>query len=199
MMHSSTLQDFLNDLQKRVAGDLRTDSYSRMLYSTDASNYQVMPYGVLIPKTVEDMQAAVELAAQYRVPLLPRAAGTSLAGQAVNEALVIDASRHLDRVLEVNPEEHWVRVQPGVVLDELNLQLKPLGLQFGPDPASSNRAAMGGVVGNNATGSHSILYGMSADHVLETTVILSDGSQSLIWPDRTGGTGPHQQRSRAGR
>jgi FAD/FMN-containing dehydrogenase/Fe-S oxidoreductase len=178
----SAVQDFLNDLDKRVAGDLRTDVYNRILYSTDASIYQVMPYGVLLPKTVEDVHAAVELAAQYRVPILPRAAGSSLAGQAVNEALVIDTTRHLNQVLEVNPEERWVRVQPGLVLDELNLYLQLMGLQFGPDPASSNRAAMGGIVSNNSTGAHSILYGMTADHVLETNVILSDGTYTTFGP-----------------
>ncbi|HXV99357.1 MAG TPA: FAD-binding oxidoreductase, partial [Anaerolineae bacterium] len=125
------LPDFLHDLQKRITGELRTDAYSRILYSTDASNYRVMPHGVLIPKTIDDVQAALELAAKYRLPILPRAGGTSLAGQAVNEALIIDVSRHLDQVLEINAEEHWVRVQPGVVLDELNAQLKPLGLHFG--------------------------------------------------------------------
>ena len=182
MQPTGAIQDFLHDLQARVAGDLRTDPYTRVLYSTDASIYQVIPYGVLIPKTVEDVHAAVELAAQYRLPILPRTAGSSLAGQAVNEALVIDLSRHLDQILEVNVEEHWVRVQPGVVLDELNLHLRPLGLQFGPDPASSNRAAMGGIVSNNSTGAHSILYGMTADHVLETRVILSDGSTATFGP-----------------
>ena len=149
-----------------------------MLYSTDASLYQVMPYGVLIPKTVDDLQAAVELAARYKVPLLPRTGGSSLAGQAVNEALVIDMTTHLDQILEVNAEEKWVRVQPGVVLDTLNLHLRTLGLQFGPDPASSNRAALGGIVANNSTGSHSIMYGMTADHLLETDVILADGSSA---------------------
>lgn len=182
MAQAQAIQDFLHDLQKRVAGDLRSDDYSRILYSTDASIYQVMPYAVLIPKTMEDVHAAVELAAQYRLPILPRTAGSSLAGQAVNEALVIDMSRHLDQILEVNTEEHWVRVQPGVVLDELNLHLTPLGLKFGPDPASSERAAMGGVVANNSTGAHSILYGMTADHVLETNVILSDGSRATFGP-----------------
>jgi FAD/FMN-containing dehydrogenase len=102
MIQPSSLPDFANALQPRLNGELRTDDYSRMLYSTDASSYQVMPYGVLIPKTIEDIQAAVELAAKYKVPILPRAAGSSLAGQAVNEALVIDVSRHLDRVLEIN-------------------------------------------------------------------------------------------------
>jgi FAD/FMN-containing dehydrogenase/Fe-S oxidoreductase len=196
MKHNPTnLPDFFNDLQKRITGHLCTDTYSRILYSTDASNYQVMPYGVLIPKTVEDIQAAVELAAKYGVPILPRAAGSSLAGQAVNEAVVIDVSRYLDRVVEINAEEQWVRVQPGVVLDELNLQLKPRGLQFGPDPASSNRAAMGGIVGNNASGSHSILYGMTADHVLASRVILSDGSQAHFGPVEAAALAHYQQRA----
>jgi len=141
MPETGAIQDYLNDLGKRIAGELRTDTYSRVLYSTDASIYQVMPYGVLIPKTMEDVHAAVELAAHYRVPILPRTGGSSLAGQAVNEALIIDMSRHLDQILEVNAEERWVRVQPGMVLDELNLHLRPMGLKFGPDPASSERAA----------------------------------------------------------
>jgi FAD/FMN-containing dehydrogenase/Fe-S oxidoreductase len=172
------LPDFLNELQKRTNGDLRTDEYSRMFYSTDASLYQVMPHGVLIPKTVDDVQAAVELAAKYKIPILPRTGGSSLAGQAVNEALVIDFTTYLDQILEVNQEEKWVHVEPGVVLDQLNLHLRPLGLQFGPDPASSNRAALGGIVANNSTGSHSIMYGMTADHLLETDVILADGSST---------------------
>ncbi|MCI0397934.1 MAG: FAD-binding protein, partial [Chloroflexi bacterium] len=182
---TAQLTDFLNDLQKHVAGELRTDDYSRVLYSTDASIFQVMPTGVLIPRTVEDVQAAVSLAAQYKAPILPRTAGSSLAGQATNQALVIDMSRHLDQVLELNPEEQWVRVQPGIVLDELNVYLQPYGLQFGPDPASSNRACLGGIVSNNSTGSHSILYGMTADHVLEANVILSDGSTTHFGPLET--------------
>jgi FAD/FMN-containing dehydrogenase/Fe-S oxidoreductase len=152
------------------------------LYSTDASLYQVMPYGVLIPRHAEDMQAAVELGAKHRMALLVRAGGSSLAGQAVNAALVMDTSRYLDQVLELNVEEGWVRVQPGVVLDSLNNVLRTHGLQFGPDPASSNRACLGGIVSNNATGSHSILYGMTADHVLEMQAILDDGSYAQLRP-----------------
>ena len=182
MTQSDAIADFLAELKKRVGGDLRTDRYNRTLYSTDASIYQVMPYGVLFPKTVEDVQAAVELAASYQLPILPRAGGSSLAGQAVNEALIMDMTHHLNQVIEVNPEEKWVRVQPGLVLDQLNLQLQPTGLQFGPDPASGSRAAMGGVIGNNSSGSHSIMYGMSADHVLETNVILSDGTMAAFKP-----------------
>jgi len=176
------IETYLNELSRRVSGALRADDYSRMLYSTDASIYQVQPYGVLIPQNVEDVFAAVELAAEHKMPLLPRAAGSSLVGQAVNEALVIDFTRHLDQVLKLNVEEQWVRVQPGIVLDELNAYLKPHGLQFGPDPASSNRAAMGGIVSNNSTGSHSIVYGMTADHLLESSVILSDGSSAHFAP-----------------
>ncbi len=197
MSKPSRLADFLAELDKQVAGDLRTDRMSRILYSTDASIYQVMPHGVLIPQTVEDLFAAVELAAKYEVPLLPRTGGTSLAGQTVNEALVIDLSRHLDHILEVNAEERWVRVQPGVVLDDLNLHLRPYRLQFGPDPASSNRAAMGGIVSNNSTGAHSILYGMTADHLLETNVILNDGSSAHFRPLETAELA--QARERSGR
>jgi len=178
LLTETGLSDFLAELEKRVLGELRTDEISRILYSTDASIYQVMPHGVLIPKTEDDMQAAVELASKYKIPVLPRASGTSLAGQAVNQALVIDSTPYLNQILEINTEEKWVRVQPGVVLDKLNQQLHPLGLKFGPDPASSNRAAIGGIIANNSTGSHSILYGMSADHVLETSVILADGSNT---------------------
>jgi FAD/FMN-containing dehydrogenase/Fe-S oxidoreductase len=182
MRNDSVIQEFLHDLQKRVTGDLRTDNYTRTLYSTDASIYQVMPYGVLIPKTPEDIHAAVECAAKHHVPVLARCSGSSLEGQAINEALIIDVTRHLNQILEINTEEKWVRTQPGIVLDELNLRLRSTGLQFGPDPASSNRAAVGGIVSNNSTGSHSIMYGMTADHVLEAKVILSDGSIAYFEP-----------------
>lgn len=178
----TAIADFIAALRSQVAGDLRTDLYSRTLYSTDASLYQVMPHGVLIPRHVDDLQAAVATAARYNVALLPRAGGSSLAGQAVNAALVMDTSRHLDALLELNVEEQWVRVQPGIVLDTLNAAVRPHGLQFGPDPASSNRACLGGIVSNNATGSHSILYGMAVDHVLEMKVVLSDGSTATFGP-----------------
>jgi FAD/FMN-containing dehydrogenase/Fe-S oxidoreductase len=182
MSDHSSIPDFLNDLSRRVSGELRSDQVSRILYSTDASIYQVMPHGVLLPHNAEDLQAAVEMAVKYQVPLLPRTAGSSLAGQAVNEALIMDMSRHMDQVLELNVEEQWVRVQPGIVLDQLNRYLQPYGLQFGPDPASSNRAAMGGIVSNNSTGSHSIMYGMTVDHLLSANVILNDGSTAVFAP-----------------
>lgn len=178
----SQLFDFVNELQKRISGDLRTDEMSRILYSTDASIYQELPHGVLIPKTTDDVQAAVELAAKYHVPILARTAGSSLAGQAVNAALVIDFTRHLDQILDVNVKERQVRVQPGVVFDQMNAHLRQHGLQFGPDPASGNRAGLGGIVSNNSTGSHSIKYGMAADHVLGATIILNDGSTANLAP-----------------
>ena len=177
-----SINDFFEELKSTVQGEVRTDAYSRIFYSTDASIYQVMPLGVLIPRTIEDVHQALLLAGAYQVPVLARTSGSSLAGQAINRALIIDFTRHLDRILEVNPEERWVRVQPGVVLDALNAHLKPYGLQYGPDPASSNRAAMGGIVSNNSTGAHSILYGMTVEHVLEMDVILADGSMVHFQP-----------------
>lgn len=168
--------DFIHDLKKRFNGDVRLDAASKVLYSTDASAYQIEPLGVAIPKTQEDLQAAVELAAKYNIPILPRGSGSSLAGQAIGAALILDCSRYLDAILAVDPETQSAMVEPGVILANLNRAAARYGLMFGPDPASAERATLGGVIGNNATGAHSILYGMSADHLLEADVVLSDGS-----------------------
>ncbi|MEN9561942.1 MAG: hypothetical protein RIR73_186, partial [Chloroflexota bacterium] len=168
--------EFIHDLKKRFTGDLRLDSASKVLYSTDASSYQIEPLGVAIPKTQEDLHAAVELAAKYQIPILPRGSGSSLAGQAIGAALILDCSRYLDSIIEINPESQSAIMEPGVILANLNRAAAKHGLTFGPDPASAERATMGGVIGNNATGAHSILYGMSADHLLEADVVLSDGS-----------------------
>ena len=176
------LTDFLRALKRESQGEVRTDEYSRVLYSTDASIYSVMPHGVFFPASKDDVHMAVTLAAKFGVPILPRTGGSSLAGQAVSEAVVMDFTRHLNRILEVNEAEGWVRAEPGLVLDQLNNSIAPTGLQFGPDPASSNRAALGGIVSNNSTGSHSICYGMTADHVLNMNVVLSDGSQAYLGP-----------------
>jgi FAD/FMN-containing dehydrogenase/Fe-S oxidoreductase len=172
--------DFIHDLKKRFTGDLRLDTASRVLYSTDASVYQIEPLGVAIPKNQDDLQAAVELAAKYKIPILPRGSGSSLAGQAIGAALILDCSRYLDSIIEIDPETHSAIVEPGVVLATLSRAASKHGLMFGPDPASAERATMGGVIGNNATGAHSILYGMSADHVLEADVILGDGSLAVF-------------------
>ncbi len=168
--------EFLYELHKHFTGDIRTDIASRILYSTDASMYQIEPLGVAVPKNQDDLQSAVELAAKYKTPILPRGSGSSLGGQAIGEALILDCSRYLTSILEINPEEHYAIVEPGVILSDLNRAVAKHGLMFGPDPASAERATMGGVIGNNATGAHSILYGMSADHLLEAEVVLSDGS-----------------------
>ncbi len=163
------------ELSARIGGEVRFDRTSRMLYSTDASNYQIEPIGVIIPKSTDDVQAAVELAASHGVPILPRGGGSSLAGQTVGAALVIDFSKYLSRVLEIDSENRRVTVDPGINLDLLNKLLKPNGLMFGPDPSSSNRATAGGVVGNNSTGSHSILYGMTGDNVHSVKIALPQG------------------------
>lgn len=184
MTHLTTekITDFWAELRRAVSGSVKNDSVSRTLYSTDASIYSVEPLGVFFPKSADDIQSAMTVAAKHDVPVLARGAGTSLAGQAVNEALIIDTSRHMTGVLEINADEKWVRVQPGLILDHLNAKLAPLGLKYGPDPASSNRATLGGIVGNNSTGSHSIVYGMTADHVLKTKVVLADGTVTEFAP-----------------
>src|SRR5271157_5012770 len=159
--------DFINELRSQFTVDIRLDLSSRILYSTDASIYQIEPLGVVLPRTQEDLHSVVELASKYRVPILPRGSGSSLAGQAIGEALILDCSRWLDHIIDIDL---------GVVLADLNRIAAKYGLMFGPDPASAERATMGGVIGNNATGAHSILYGMTADHLLSADVILGDGS-----------------------
>src|ERR1043165_5088334 len=148
--------DFIHELRKHFTGDIRLDLASRTLYSTDASIYQIEPQGVAIPRTQDDLQAAVELAAKYKIPILPRGAGTSLAGQAIGDALILDCSRWLDSMIEMNSQEHYAIVEPGVVLSNLNKVAARYGLQYGPDPASAERATLGGVIANNATGAHSL-------------------------------------------
>jgi FAD/FMN-containing dehydrogenase/Fe-S oxidoreductase len=165
----------VQELRRRVAGEVRFDATSRVLYSTDASIYEIEPLGVVIPRTPDDIHATVELCGQAGVPLLPRGAGTSLCGQAIGRAVLLDMSKYLNRVLEVNAEERWARIQPGVVLDELNAQLRPHNLWFAPDVSPSNRATLGGMLGNNASGARSIVYGRTLEHVLEMTALLPDG------------------------
>jgi len=169
-------QEFIADLKGAVS-DAYFDRMTRLLYSTDASIYQMMPVGVAIPRDADEVSAAVEIAVRHGVPVLPRGGGSSLAGQAVGHALILDLSRYLDQVLEVDTAGLQVRTQPGITLGALNQQLARYGLSFGPDPASGDRATMGGVLGNNSTGAHSILYGMTSDHVITTDVILADGSK----------------------
>jgi len=169
-------EELARELESRVSGEVRFDAFSRVLYSTDASIYQMEPVGVVIPRNAEDVLAVIQVAKENGVPVLPRGGGTSLAGQTVNHAIVIDFSKYLNQVLEVNLEEQWARVQPGIVLDQLNKQLASQGLQYAPDPTTSNRACVGGGIGNNSCGAHSVIYGKTLDHIQEVSVVLADGS-----------------------
>ena len=164
-------------LEDELQGTLLWDESVRVLYATDASVYRKMPAAVAFPESPSDLKALIKFARKHQTPLIPRTAGTSLAGQVVGEGIVVDVSRW-NQVQEINVKEKWVRVQPGVVRDELNQVLKPHGLMFGPETATANRCMMGGMVGNNSCGSHSIVYGSTRDHVLEIHAILSDGSEA---------------------
>jgi FAD/FMN-containing dehydrogenase/Fe-S oxidoreductase len=179
-MYNPAMNDLEHELRRVVEGDVRFDTYSRLLYSTDASMYQVEPIGVVIPRHAGDVQAALEVANRQNVPVLPRGGGTSLTGQTVNRAVVLDFSRHMHRVLEVNEEERWARVEPGLVQDELNHHVRSTGLLFGPDTSTSSRATIGGMLGNNSGGAHSIAYGLTVEHVIELTVLLADGSRAVF-------------------
>ena len=149
---------------------------TRTLYATDASIYRAMPIGVVMPKSAADVVSVCRYADERRIPILPRGAGTSLAGQAVNHAIVLDFTRYMNRILHIDPQGETVDVEPGVVLAELNQALLPYGLKFAPDPASGNRSAVGGAIGNNASGAHSLVYGMTDAYVEEVDVVLADGT-----------------------
>lgn len=153
-----------------------TDSIHKIAYSTDASAYREIPRGVAYPESGEDIAALIRYAKEHGTCLIPRAGGTSIAGQVVGNGIVVDVSKHLNRILEINAEERWVRVEPGVVRDELNIALKPYGLFFSPETSTSNRCCIGGMVGNNSCGTHSLAYGSTRHHVLRLKGYLSDGS-----------------------
>jgi len=166
----------LATLKHQLTGELYDSALVKTLYATDASVYRELPYAVAIPKTTDDIKQLVEFAKANAIPLIPRAAGTSLAGQCVGDGIVVDVSKYMNAILEINTQEQWVRVQPGVVRDHLNAFLKPYGFFFGPNTSTANRCTMGGMVGNNSCGSTSIVYGATRDHTLAVKTILSDGS-----------------------
>ena len=155
---------------------LYTDSLHKIAYATDASVYREIPYGVAYPKTEGDIRELMRLASEKGIDLIPRAGGTSLAGQVVGSGIVVDISKHWNKILEINAEERWARVQPGVVRDELNIALKPYGLFFSPETSTSNRCCIGGMFGNNSCGTHSLVYGSTRHHVIAAKGILTDGS-----------------------
>jgi FAD/FMN-containing dehydrogenase/Fe-S oxidoreductase len=176
LVTESLLERVANELKWKISGEVRFDNTARALYATDASLYEIRPHGVVLPKTIEDVKAVVEVANTHNLAVLPRGGGTSLAGQAVCEAIVIDFTKYMDSVLEFNEAERWVKVQPGVIRDNLNDDLKPYKLQFTPDISTTNRSAIGGMVANNSAGTRSIKYGKAVDQVIAMTVMLSDGS-----------------------
>tara|TARA_B100000809_G_scaffold67479_1_gene64457 strand:+ start:22237 stop:25140 length:2904 start_codon:yes stop_codon:yes gene_type:complete len=174
----SDTQELIEELQKHVSGEVRFDKMSRALWSTDASIYQIEPVGVVLPRNDEDVIAVIETAHKYGVTVLPRGGGTSLAGQTVGESIVVDFSRYMKSMGEVNTEEGWVKTQPGIILDELNAQLSPHGVMFAPDPSTSSRGNVGGALGNNSCGAHSILWGKTVDNVYDLDVVLSNGDRA---------------------
>ncbi|HKZ55369.1 MAG TPA: FAD-linked oxidase C-terminal domain-containing protein [Anaerolineales bacterium] len=178
--NASATVDLEHALKSRLDLDARFDAYTRLLYSTDASNHQVEPLGIVVPRDEEELAACVALCHELRVPVLARGAGTSLGGQAIGRALILDCSRHLNRIHGIDPEAMVADVGPGVVLTALNAAARPHGLIFGPDPASADRATLGGMIANNSAGARSILYGMTADHLLSAEVVLCDGSSTVF-------------------
>ncbi len=177
LMDERRISRLQQELKRKILGDVLFDDVSRLIYSTDASLYQMKPLGVVLPRSRQELVQAVRTVAKYRVPILPRGGGTSLAGQTVTAGIVIDSSKYLNRILEVNEEERWARVEPGVVLDNLNHALSPRGLFFAPDVATSSRATIGGMIGNNSAGVRSVRYGKTVDHVLALSVVLASGEE----------------------
>lgn len=163
-----------------LEGEVRTDRSSRLMYATDASIYREEPLAVVYPRNAADIKKLLAFAAKHRTGIIPRAAGTSLAGQVVGPGIVADLSRHFGKILEINAEERWVRMEPGVVPDELNAIVRSHGLLFGPETSTSNRCNIGGMTGNNACGLHSLVYGSVRDHILEVKAILHDGSEAVF-------------------
>lgn len=179
------MKQLLEHLSNQLSGELFYDASAAhqmklMAYSTDASVYQEKPLAVAIPQNVEDIKAIIGFSNAHSITIIPRAAGTSLAGQVVGNGLVVDISKHFNQMIEVNVAEQWCKVQPGVIRDDLNHYLKGFGLMYGPETSTANRAMIGGMVGNNSCGLHSIVWGAARDHLIEATVVLSDGSTAVF-------------------
>ena len=179
-MEGLDVSENLQLLKNKLEGDLFYDDLMKSLYATDASVYRMLPLAVVYPKTENDIKLIIEFAKTHKTSLIPRTAGTSLAGQCVGKGIVVDVSKYFRKILEINEKEKTVVVQPGVVRDELNNYLKPFGLFFGPNTSTSNRCMIGGMVGNNSSGTTSIQYGVTRDKVLKLKVILSDGSEAFF-------------------
>jgi FAD/FMN-containing dehydrogenase/Fe-S oxidoreductase len=170
------------ELESQIEGEVRFDAVSRALYSTDASVYQIHPLGVVVAKSREDLIRIVRIGTRFRCPITLRGGGTAQAGQSIGAGLQVDTSKYYNQILELNVQERWVRVQPGIVLDELNAALRPHGLRFAPDVSTASRASIGGMMANNSSGARSFLYGKTIDHVLEQEVVLADGAVTRFRP-----------------
>ncbi|MFY0628007.1 MAG: FAD-binding protein [Reichenbachiella sp.] len=168
------------ELTEGIKGDVLADQVSLGMYSTDASIYQISPKVIVLPKDEEDVMRAISIAYRHKVTILPRGAGTSLAGQTVGASMVLDFSKYMNNIIELNVEERWVKVQPGKIRDVLNGELADHGLHFAPDPATSSRANVGGMVGNNSSGTKSVIYGKTVDHILEAEVVLASGTSLTL-------------------
>jgi FAD/FMN-containing dehydrogenase/Fe-S oxidoreductase len=177
---AANMNERLQQLAQQLEGEFYFDTTMRTLYATDASAYRELPLAVAIPKTKDDLKKLIAFAHQNKTSLIPRTAGTSLAGQVVGNGIIVDVSKYFTKILELNKEEKWVRVQPGVIRDELNMFLKPHGLFFGPETSTANRAMIGGMVGNNSCGSNSVLYRSTREHLLEVDCLLSDGTETTF-------------------
>src|SRR3569833_2528773 len=170
-------------LKRRIEGEVRFENGSRALYATDGSNYRQVPIGVVIPKTAEDVVETVALCRDYGVPILSRGGGTSLAGQCCNVAVVMDMSKYFNQILEINQAGMSARVRPGLVLDDLRKRaIKEYGLAWGPDPSTHNHCTLGGMLGNNSCGVHSIMAGTTSDNVEELAVLTYDGQRLRVGP-----------------
>lgn len=167
-------------LAARIDGDVRFDAYTRRMFATDASIYERTPIGVVFPHSTADVQAVVEYCFEESIPVLPRGGGTSLAGQTTNKAVVLDFTRYMDEIIEIDPESHRIRAEPGITLGELNAAVDSHGLKFAPDPAWGDKSALGGAIGNNSTGAHSLQYGKTDAYVESLEVVLADGTKTTF-------------------
>ena len=163
------------ELKSRLQGDVLLQDAERLLYSTDASLYQQLPLAVVKPRNREDCLQVLKFAQDHQIALIPRAGGTSLAGQVVGEAIIVDVSRYMTNIIEIDEQQRTALVEPGVIIESLNNRVKPLGLKFAPDPSTLNRCTISGVIGNNAWGAHAPVYGSTRDHVLEIELALANG------------------------
>ena len=192
-------QDCPAALRAAIAGEVRFDRSARALYATDGSNYRQVPIGVVLPRDVDDVMATVALCRKFGAPLLCRGGGTSLAGQCCNVAVILDFSKYMARILEIDPVRRIARVQPGVVLDSLRAAAEKHHLTFGPDPATHDRCTLGGMIGNNSCGVHSVMAGKTDDNIEALEILTYDGVRMKVGATASRRTGTHRARRRTAR